>query len=69
LNITWPKHGGVIWEIFNQLGRSVAMGGVSPISAQEIISYQSLRNIRFTAFELDMIEEFDRIAIEYSNKK
>jgi hypothetical protein len=45
------------------------MGGVSPISAQEIISYQSLRNIRFTAFELDMIEEFDRIAIEYSNKK
>jgi len=44
------------------------MGGMLPISMQEIAAYQSVRGIRLTEWELDMIEIFDSIALEVMNK-
>lgn len=69
LTIEWPKVGRQIWAIFNALGRPSSMGGVSAISQQEIAAWQQNHGTRLTQWELEMIEMFDRIAVENANKQ
>ncbi len=65
----WPKVGLPIWQIFNSLGRAPSMGGISPISQQEIQAWQHNHGIRLTPWELEVIQAFDRIAIDTSSKQ
>lgn len=44
------------------------MGGVEAITNQEIQAYQNVYGVRFTAWELDVIDMFDNIALEILNK-
>lgn len=45
------------------------MNGVESITNQEILAYQTVRRVRFTEWELDVIEMFDAIAVDILNKK
>lgn len=44
------------------------MNGLCAISQQEIQAWQANHRIRLTPWELEMIEVFDRIALEVSHK-
>jgi hypothetical protein len=68
LNIAWPALGLPIWDAFRRLGRPPSMGGVEAITNQEIQAYQNVYGVRFTAWELDVIDMFDNIALEILNK-
>ena len=69
LRVAWPAHGMPIWRIFNSLGRPPSMGGLSAISQQEIQAWQANHGVKLTPWELEMIEVFDRIALEISSKQ
>lgn len=64
LNIEWPREGRPIWEAFRRIGRSQTFGGPGPILPENILAYQQLNGVKFTAWELSVIEEFDAIAID-----
>lgn len=55
--------------MFNSLGRAPGMGGLSAISQQEIQAWQFNHGIKLTPWELEMIEVFDRIALDISSKQ
>lgn len=69
LNIVWPRVGRPVWEAFRRLGRSMTINGPGPITAQDILAYQSLHRVEFSAWELEVIESFDAIALEAMYKK
>nr|WP_314540144.1 hypothetical protein [uncultured Massilia sp.] len=64
LNIEWPRAGQAIWDAFRRMGRSVTMGGAGPILPENILAYQQLHGVRFTAWELEVIEALDAVALE-----
>lgn len=64
LDIAWPRAGRALWEVFQRLGRSMTVNGPGPITAQDILAYQTLHQVEFSAWELDVIETFDGIALE-----
>lgn len=67
--VQWPPVGRPIWAVFNSLGRPSGMDGPGAISQQEIQAWQANHGIRLTPWELEMIEVFDRIALEISHKE
>jgi hypothetical protein len=69
LNIVWPRSGRPIWEAFRRIGRSMTINGPGPITAQDILAYQTLYRVEFSAWELEVIESFDAIALEAMYKK
>jgi hypothetical protein len=69
LNIQWPRLGRVLWDAFRGIGRSMTMNGPGPITPQDILAYQTLYSVTFTAWELEVIEAFDAIALEAMHKK
>lgn len=69
MTVVWPKVGQPIWAIFNALSRPPSMGGLSRISQQEILAWQQNHDTRLTPWELEMIDVFDRIAMETSSQQ
>ncbi len=69
LNIVWPLSGRPIWEAFRRIGRSMTINGPGPITAQDILAYQTLYRVEFSPWELEVIESFDAIALEAMYKK
>ena len=69
LTIRWPKRGAALWAVFRRLPRPQAFSGIAPISLQEILAYQTLYNVRFSRWELDILGMFDAIAIDIINTK
>lgn len=51
------------------MGRSMTFNGPGPITPQDILAYQQLHDVRFTAWELDVIDAFDAVALEAMSKK
>lgn len=47
----------------------MTMNGPGPITPQDILAYQTLYGVTFTAWELEVIDAFDAIAIEAMHKK
>jgi len=43
--------------------------GVGPILPENILAYQQLHRVRFSAWELEVIDAFDAIAVEAMQKK
>lgn len=64
-----PQWAIYLWKIFNSLSRPPSMGGLSKISQQEIVAYQSNHNIALNSFELELIEMIDNIALDVFNKE
>ena len=55
-----------VWKYFLDLNSKRQAGmGVSPISYTEILSYFTLYSISYDDFEIAMIEELDRVALEH----
>jgi hypothetical protein len=69
LNIEWPRVGRPIWDAFRRIGRSMTMDGPGPITPQDILAYQTLYCVKFTSWELEVIDAFDAVAIEAMHKK
>lgn len=46
------------------MGRSSAPNGPGPIQPENILAYQRLYSVRFTDWELGVIEAFDAVAME-----
>lgn len=69
LKVAWPKLGRPIWDHFRKLGRPPSMDGLAAITAQEILAHQQLHSVKFTPWELEMIEVFDAIAMESASKR
>jgi len=68
LSIQWPKLGLPLWEAFKRLDRQPVMEGIGPITMVGIQAYQSLYRVRFTEWELEVLQMFDRIALESASK-
>ena len=69
LDIEWPRAGRPIWDAFRRMGRSMTFNGPGPITPQDILAYQQLHGVRFTSWELEVIDAFDAIALEAMHKK
>jgi hypothetical protein len=69
LTIEWPALGRPIWDAFRRMGRSVTMGGAGPILPENILAYQQLHGVRFTPWELEVIDAFDAVALEAMSKQ
>jgi hypothetical protein len=63
LNIPWPRAARPIWEAFRGIGRSITANGPGPIQPENILAYQQLHGVRFTPWELDVIDAFDAVAL------
>ena len=50
------------------MGRSMTINGPGPVTPQDVLAYQALHRVEFSAWELDMIEVFDAIALEAMHK-
>jgi hypothetical protein len=50
------------------MGRSMTINGPGPVTPQDILAYQALYRVEFSAWELDVIEVFDAIALEAMHK-
>lgn len=46
------------------MGRQMSLNGPSPLTPQDILAYQELHGVRFSAWELEVIEEFDAVALD-----
>lgn len=68
LNIQWPKVGLPLWEAFKRLDRQPVMEGIGPITLGGIQAYQSLYRVRFTEWELEILQMFDRVALDAIGK-
>jgi len=61
---------GYIWKYFLDLNSKRQAGmGISPISYTEILSYFTLFNIHYDDYEIAMIEELDKVALEHFSEK
>ncbi|QOY96328.1 hypothetical protein IM543_11200 [Massilia sp. UMI-21] len=69
LKIEWPRVGLPLWDAFRRMGRSSTVNGPGPIQPENILAYQQLYRVRFTDWELEVIEAFDAIAMEAMSKK
>lgn len=69
LHVEWPRAGRPLWDAFRRMGRSMTMNGPGPITPQDILAFQQLHGVRFTAWELDVIDAFDAVALEAMQKK
>jgi len=45
------------------------MNGPGPIMPENILAFQQLHGVKFTPWELDVIDAFDAIAMEAMQKK
>jgi len=61
--------GRPIWDAFRRIGRSMTVNGPGPITPQDILAYQTLYGVTFTAWELEVIDAFDAVALEAMHKK
>jgi len=52
-----------LWEAFKRLDRQPVMEGLGPITLSGIQAYQALYGVRFTEWELEVLQVFDRIAL------
>lgn len=68
LKIEWPKLGLPLWEAFKRLDRQPVMEGIGPITLAGIQAYQQLYRVRFTEWEIEILQMFDRIAMESARK-
>jgi len=64
LDIEWPRAGRALWDAFRRIGRSMGPNGPGPILPENILAFQQLHGVRFSAWELDVIEAFDEVALE-----
>ena len=64
LNIEWPKLGLPLWEAFKRLDRQPVMEGIGPITLAGIQAYQSLYRVRFSEWEIETMQMFDRVMFE-----
>ena len=64
LNIDWPPEGRALWDVFTSLARAPSMGGLSPISQTEIQAWMHNNQIRLNPWELQVLADFDRVAME-----
>ena len=65
LHIDWPASGRAIWQVFNLLSHTRQAGmGVSGIAFTEIEAWQRLYHVNLTPWELEMIQQFDALALE-----
>jgi len=69
LNVEWPRLGRSLWDAFRRIGRSMTMNGPGPIMPENILAFQQLHGVKFTPWELDVIDAFDAIAMEAMQKK
>jgi hypothetical protein len=69
LKIEWPRVGLPLWEVYKRLDRQPVMEGIGPITLAGIQAYQSLYRVRFSEWEIETLQMFDRIAIEASTRK
>lgn len=51
------------------MGRSQGFNGPGAIQPENILAYQQLYSVKFTGWELEMIEAFDAVALESLQKK
>ncbi|WP_157201817.1 hypothetical protein [Massilia sp. Root335] len=68
LHVAWPRLGRPVWDAFRRMGRSMTVNGPGPVTPQDILAYQALHRVEFSAWELDVIEVFDAIALEAMHK-
>jgi hypothetical protein len=68
LQMRWPRWGEPLWRAFTSMGRQYGMAGPLPLSQCEIQAWQSNNSVRLTPWELDMVREFDVIALEAAAK-
>jgi len=68
LEIRWPRLGLPLWDAYKRLDRQSVMDGIGPITLAGIHAYQSLYRVRFSEWELDVLQMFDRIALEALHK-
>jgi len=64
LNIEWPRYGRPLWDAFRRIGRSMTPSGPGPILPENILAFQQLYGVRFSPWELDVIEAFDGVALD-----
>jgi hypothetical protein len=69
LNIEWPRLGRHLWEDFRRIGRSMSINGPGPIHPENILAYQTLHGVRFTSWELGVLDQFDAIALDAMHKQ
>lgn len=69
LQVNWPPEGKALWRIFNGLARAPSMSGPGPISQQEIQAWMQNNQTRMTPWELDVLADFDRVAMESMAKQ
>lgn len=68
LLIHWPEEGRGVWEIFLALNQTRNVGmAASGIAFTEIEAYTRLHGVRLTCWELQVIQMFDRLALEASS--
>jgi len=67
--VEWPRLGRPLWDAFRRIGRSMTMNGPGPIMPENILAFQQLHGVKFTPWELDVIDAFDAIAMEAMQKK
>lgn len=46
------------------MGRSMSFNGPGPITPQDILAYQELHGVRFSSWELEVLEQFDAVALD-----
>lgn len=68
LKIEWPRAGLPLWNAFRRMGRSSTFNGPGPIKPENILAYQQLYGVKFTDWELGVIEAFDDIMLEGMQK-
>ena len=64
LIVDWPAIGRPLWDAFKRIGRSVSANGPGPILPENILAFQQLHRMRFSTWELEVIDAFDEVALE-----
>lgn len=65
----YPTHLAHIWEWYKKLSRTRQNGmAVNPISHAEILAFCTLRNIRMSPSEVDILLEIDAVSIQQSSE-
>lgn len=69
LDLEIPAAGKFVWRVYTQLGRQYSMSGSPlPITNAEILAWCQLNRVRLSAWELEMIREFDSIALAQAQR-
>jgi len=69
LDIDWPRTGRALWDAFRRIGRSMGPNGPGPILPENILAFQQLHGVRFSAWELEVIEAFDEVSLDAIHKQ